>query len=282
MPPKSQSAGARRDAANAAQTLVYDAWEIPDRAKRIELAQTALRIYPDCADALSVLADAEYLPFKKLDLYEQALAAARRTLGEAYFENEDNVGEFYHLLETRPYLRACHGVAYASWRVGDRKRAIELCDDVLRLNRSDNLGLRYTLGMLLVEEQSEAARRELQELVTSSRSYEPKETTWYYLLSLALYQETGSPTEAARAELIHGFRANRFVPDLLIGDAPLPINPSEGYAAGDSNEAADLALLTRNAWLQTSGALVWLRAEWEKFRKRSRARSTDSRSLGRR
>jgi hypothetical protein len=44
-------------AIDRAQDLVYDAWEAPSAKKRRELAEEALRISGDCADAYNILAD---------------------------------------------------------------------------------------------------------------------------------------------------------------------------------------------------------------------------------
>lgn len=53
-----------------AQDLVYDAWEAPTKRQRVSLARKALKIFPDCADAYSILADAARTAEEALDLYQ--------------------------------------------------------------------------------------------------------------------------------------------------------------------------------------------------------------------
>lgn len=60
-----------------------------------------------------------------------------------------DVGHFWGLLETRPYLRTRLGLAHALWTAGRRAEAVQHLQDMLRLNPNDNQGVRYTLARLL-------------------------------------------------------------------------------------------------------------------------------------
>jgi hypothetical protein len=62
--------GRQSNAVAEAQQLMYDAWEAPTRQRAVELAQKALSISPDCADAYSFLAEqtAESME-EAIDLY---------------------------------------------------------------------------------------------------------------------------------------------------------------------------------------------------------------------
>ena len=53
------SFSSRRTEQEMAQDLMYDAWDTEKRKTRIELAQKALSIFPDCADAYNLLAEDE-------------------------------------------------------------------------------------------------------------------------------------------------------------------------------------------------------------------------------
>jgi tetratricopeptide (TPR) repeat protein len=131
-----------------AQALLYRAFEEPDEQQRCQLAQDALAICPDCADAYVLLA--EHAPSRKeaLRLYEQGVAAGERALGAEAFQRD--VGHFWGLLETRPYLRARLGLAHALWTAGRRDEAVRHLQDMLRLNPGDNQGVRYTLAGFLL------------------------------------------------------------------------------------------------------------------------------------
>jgi len=102
-----------------AQDLVYQAWEIPNPAKRISLAKQALGICPDCADAHMLLAEEQALnPEESIESFRRAVEAGERALGTACFE--EDVGHFWGILETRPYMRARWALACAHWEFGDR------------------------------------------------------------------------------------------------------------------------------------------------------------------
>lgn len=81
------------------------------RAKRRALANKALSLDPDCADALVLLAEQAMHANEAMDLYERAMRAGERKLGEEFFE--ENRGHFWGIFETRGYMRARFG--YARW-----------------------------------------------------------------------------------------------------------------------------------------------------------------------
>lgn len=96
--------------AEQAQELMFEAWEAPTRKQAIALARKALRLSPDCADAYNLLAEATTKTYEDaLELYRQGMEAGARALGKATFKRD--VGYFWGLIKTRPYMRALSGVA---------------------------------------------------------------------------------------------------------------------------------------------------------------------------
>lgn len=92
-----------------AQDLVYEAWNAKDK-RRVRLARQALRISPDCADAYVLLAEETARSLEEVrDLYEQGVKAGERALGPDAFK--EFRGDFWGILETRPYMRARAGLA---------------------------------------------------------------------------------------------------------------------------------------------------------------------------
>lgn len=76
-----------------AQELIYQAWEIPNPAKRISLAKRALEICADCADAHMLLAEEQSQnPEQAIEQFRRAVAAGERALGAKCFE--EDVGYF--------------------------------------------------------------------------------------------------------------------------------------------------------------------------------------------
>ena len=104
-------------------------------------------ISPDCADAYVLLAEQAKSRKESLQLYEQAVAAGERAIGPDAFTGD--VGHFWGLLETRPYMRAREGLAHTLWTLGRREEAAGHLLEMLRLNPGDNQGVRYTLASWL-------------------------------------------------------------------------------------------------------------------------------------
>jgi tetratricopeptide (TPR) repeat protein len=129
--------------------LIYDAWESDDPAERAAMARKTLKIYPDCADAYVLLAEIATTPAQTLELYRRGVAAGERALGKRAFV--EDVGHFWGLLETRPYMRARAGLALSQWVRGQHDEAIARWRAMLILNPNDNQGIRYVLAARLLE-----------------------------------------------------------------------------------------------------------------------------------
>jgi len=118
--------------------------------RAVALAKKALDISPDCADAYVLLAEEAAKSLDEIiDLYRQVVEAGKRALGKEAFS--EDVGHFWGILETRPYMRARAGLAQFLWEAGRREEAIEHYRDVLRLNPNDNQGIRDVLMPHLIE-----------------------------------------------------------------------------------------------------------------------------------
>ncbi len=141
--------------------------DLLDRARRargrrtLVLARQALGIWPDCADAYSLMASRAPDPEAALDLFTQAVAAAERALEPGIFEEE--AGHFWGRIETRPYMRAREGLAQVLLVLGRLAEAAEHFQEMLRLNPNDNQGVRESLINVLIvldrDEEAAEARR---------------------------------------------------------------------------------------------------------------------------
>jgi tetratricopeptide (TPR) repeat protein len=127
-----------------AQETMYKAWDEPNAARRLHLAHQALKESEDCADAYVLLAEEEADTLEQaFQYYQEDVAAGERALGKRYFR--ENAGHFWGLMETRPYMRALAGKANCLWRLKRVDEAIEIYQELLRLNPGDNQGIRYIL-----------------------------------------------------------------------------------------------------------------------------------------
>ncbi|MGE5754399.1 MAG: DUF6930 domain-containing protein [Planctomycetaceae bacterium] len=243
-----------------AQDLMYEAFESHDPMERVGLAKKALELCPDCADAYVLLAEHTKNRKEALDLFEKGVAAGERALGPEAFR--DDVGHFWGLIETRPYMRAREGLASTLWTMGRRDEAIGHLQDMLRLNPNDNQGVRDTLaGWLLAEERDE-------ELARLFEQYDEETTHWAYSKALVAFRQHGDTPESRRL-LQRARKANQHVPAYLLGQKPLPLERPGWYSPGDRNEAILYAGGALSGWKETPGATAWLKAT-EQTTKRSK------------
>src|SRR5215204_211012 len=230
-----------------AQDKMYEAWEARSRKARVRLAREALAISPDCADAYVLLAEeTARTSDEALKLYEEGMCAVERALGPEAFA--EDAGNFWGVLETRPYMRARAGVAESLWEMGEVARAVEHYQELLRLNPGDNQGNRYPLARLLLQEGKNEELGALLEEYGEDASAE-----WSYTRALWLFRSEGESPRASRT-LQEAFDGNRFVPIFLLDLEPLPDDPPE---YGGESEAVDYVFSNGAYWIDTPGAFEW-------------------------
>jgi tetratricopeptide (TPR) repeat protein len=241
-----------------AQDLMYDAWESSGK-RRVELAYRALEISKDCADAYALLAEETARSLEEgKQLYEMAVKAGERALGPKAFK--EDVGYFWGILETRPYMRARAGLAQSLWLLGEREQAIEHYREMLRLNPGDNQGIRYILANCLLEEGLDEALGKL------LNEYQGEVAAgWLYPHALWIFRREGASAKA-NASLKKALKRNRFVPPYLLGARRLPKHLPEYIGLGDESEAVAYAAEAIKGWQKTPGALEWLGGQWVRLR----------------
>jgi len=235
-----------------AQDLMYEAFEAQG-ARRVALAREALAISPDCADAYLLLAEETAASADEAcELLEQGVAAGERALGPEPFE--EDVGHFWGILETRPYMRARAALAETLWALGRREEAVDHQRDLLRLNPNDNQGVRYRqAGWLLSLERYE----ELDELFAAYQ--DDTAAAFAYTRALAVFRREGDSARA-RQLLEEARELNPHVPAYLSGRKRLPRRLPDYVGFGDDNEAVDYAASATALWARVPGALTWLEA----------------------
>lgn len=233
-----------------AQDKMYEAWGARSRKARVRLAREALAISPDCADAYVLLAEeTARTPEEALKLYEEGMRAGERALGPEAFT--EDAGNFWGVLETRPYMRARAGVAECLWEMGKAARAVEHYQELLRLNPGDNQGNRYMLARLLLQEGRD------EELGALLKEYEEEASAeWAYTRALWLFRHEGASPRAS-CTLQEAFDENRFVPLFMLGLQPLPEDPPEYISPGEESEAVDYLINNGDYWVDTPGASEW-------------------------
>jgi tetratricopeptide (TPR) repeat protein len=245
------------------QEIMYRAFDARGR-RRIQLAKRALEVSPDCADAYVLLAEEAATLDTSLDLYRQGIAAGERAMGPDTMRDE--VGHFWGIVATRPYMRAKMGLAQCLQDMERTDEAIGHYQDLLRLNPHDNQGVRdILLPLLLVVGQDSAAGTLLLQYADDASA------TWKYGWTLwAFRQEGDSP--AAQKRLRAAVKANRHVIAYLSGKAPIPDMLPDSYALGSNEEAILCADGLFEAWRVTPGADRWLSAAKPRPKRKPQAR----------
>ena len=136
------------------------------KKKKLEFAQKALESDADCLDAEVMI----------LELTSKV--------------DDDSIGDFWGILETRPYMRLLYKLVTALKECGMYRKASEICQEMLRLCSNDNLGIRYTLMHLYAHLEDEAGANILREQFADDNSSQ-------MLLPLSvLYYKTGDADKA--------------------------------------------------------------------------------------
>ena len=237
-----------------AQDLMYEAWEAGSERERVRLARKALEVSPDCADAYVLLAEeTAHSAREAADLYARGVAAGERALGPAFFDEER--GHFWGLVETRPYMRARHGLAQALWALGKRREAIGHLQAMLDLNPGDNQGVRYLLldWLLLVGDDPAVAS-------LLARYPDDGMAGWAFGAALHAFRTDGD-TARSRDLLRQANETNPHVAPYLLGRKHLPRTRPQMIGLGDDSEAVDCAVGQMAAWQSARGALDWLRQQ---------------------
>lgn len=238
-----------------AQDIAWEAWDSPDRRKRISLAKKALAVSPLCADAYVLLALNEArTPDDAITLYRKGVDAGERALSKHAFR--DDVGFFWGILETRPYMRARHGLATALWQAGSHNEVIAHYEALITLNPDDNQGVRYLLiDCLLIRGRDGEANALLERYKDDESSH------WLWAGALAHFRRSGD-SDRARKALTFARATNPHVTDYLLRRRKLPSSSSDYISWGGEDEAAAYVAHTgATAWEASPGALIWLEAQ---------------------
>ncbi len=240
---------------DAAQDVMYEAWEEQSPSRRIALARKALLISPDCADAYVLLAqESVRSPKVAAELYRKGMEAGERAIGSVKFKEFE--GHFWGILETRPYMRARFGLAQLLWELGERGEAVGHYQEMIRLNPNDNQGIRDVLIACLLD-----LNRNNEVHALLGQYKDDPTAQMAYSSALVAFRMNGD-TPQSRNLLFIALQGNRFVPSYLLGAKRIPRNLPDHVGFGDKSEAVAYSGDNMSAWKSTPGALEWLRMNW--------------------
>ena len=185
---------------------------------------------------------------------EALLAKARKQLEkEGYFE-DDSIGEFWLMTETRPFMRVYGAYMDELMHGGKLRLAVEAGLDMLRLCENDNLGKRYDLmNCYLALEDEEAAE------ALHSR-YERESSTMFLLPLSVLCYRLGKEDKAQQylKELMEvNADTKKFFTAILSGRPPKIEHSPYGYRPGTLDEFEECVNLRTKTYTDCSEYWSW-------------------------
>ena len=252
---------AEADAKVRAQDLAFEAMEATSEAQARKLSKRALRLDPDCVDAIVTLTDLDANATQDaIAGFKRAVEAGERSLGAAFIA--EHKGQFWLLLETRPLMRALEVLAETSKSVGLYLDAIAVYERMLELNPNDNQSARYPLLALYL------TVGDLKGAGSLLRRYKD-DAMAVFAWGRVLERLLAGDKVAAGAALRKARTANPFVEQYMTGQMPLPDEEPEGYSPGSEEEAALCLIELSRAWDKHREAVLWLfdQLEVERVRK---------------
>jgi tetratricopeptide (TPR) repeat protein len=244
---------AEADAKDEAQEVAFAAMEAGSAAEARKLAKRALRLDPDCVDALVVLTDLDArTKQEEIAGLRHAVEAGERSLGAKFIR--ENTGHFWLLIETRPYMRALESLAGTCKSVGLNLDAAGIYEKMLELNPNDNQGVRDPLlGLYLALGDLKGAGR----LLEKHKDDAMANFVWGRVLERFLAGDEAG----ARAALKEARKVNHFVQEYLTAKMRIPEELPEMYSPGSEEEATLCMEHVGLAWSQRKEAVFWLLGE---------------------
>lgn len=230
-----------------AQQLIYEAWETSSESRKKQLAQKALELSKDCADAYIIMAECAKID-ARVGWYRKAVAAGNRVLGDGWEKRYRGIG--WDAIETRPVMRAMEKLARSLQWEDEFDEALSLYQGLLELNPNDNQGTRYWLAPCLLE------MRRYDDLNQLFKTY-PTDVgaTFIYTKALARFIKYGA-TDLSSAALKAAYQSNPHVPKFLADLYELPDESPDVVEFGEESEA--VAYAVDNAYLWEEDALIWV------------------------
>lgn len=125
---------------------------------RLEYLRQALALNPKDIELAALVLSymKEYSDIERLGKMDEILKKEEKRLKAAgYFKHD--MGDFWLVIETRPYMKVLSGKLNLLITLGRTRDAIALAEEMLKLCENDNLGIRHTLMTLyalMIEEKS--------------------------------------------------------------------------------------------------------------------------------
>ena len=242
--------------AEKADDLMYEAYQQEGR-KGLNLARKALETDPESVRALIHLAQYETEPEKAEALLEKAIQFAEKKLGEVFFKK--NRGNFWGIVETRPFMTARYDIARCKELLGKDEEAMKIYQEMLKLNPNDNQAVRVELARLYLKHYKLDLYHKLY------KKYKEDTSAWWtYHFAYFAFLVYGERNTSSNA-LINAVKSNEYVIRILTTEEALPEDLSDYYAPGSKEEASYYLMDNLELWTRDIRAIEWLVREYKKI-----------------
>lgn len=232
--------------------ILDEAYAAQDEREAAKYAKQALKLDPDLLDARIVLVRT-YEPEKQKRELEKLIKGEWQRLIDEKICDDSDIGIFYGIVETRPYMRARYVYMDLLEQMNKLRMAIAEGEDILRLNKNDNMGVRYKLMKLY------AMLEDGEKLENMAAEF--REANIDFLLPQAIYYYKTDNLTKARRILKQMYMSNQYI--LNAFDDTIDEYDEEieedfsfgGYRIGRASEVMS-ALLENSQLMETSMAFV--------------------------
>jgi len=224
----------------------------------LKYARKAFQMDKDLLDAQVLIAELTSESSEDLKKkYEKIIEHTESHLKKSDVLIDENIGHFWGILETRPYMRVRHSYIELLISQGKFKKAIKECEELLVLSEGDNLGIRYKLISLY------ACFEDEKNVISLHEKFDSESSSQMLLAIIALYYKLDED-EKAKAYLKKLMTINRDMEEVF-GDIEgllekiMEEDINIGMYRPDSKEELMVAM-SDSAFLYTTspGFLFWI------------------------
>ena len=148
--------------AKTADDYLELAEETQDKTKADKYIRKAMELEPENLDVINASLDlGDDTPWEHYQKLIAAVSKGTELMEKKGLMTEENIGNFWGIFETRPYMRLRNRYMDFLLEAGMYKAAANECEELLRLSENDNLGIRYCLIHLYAFLENEEAALKL-------------------------------------------------------------------------------------------------------------------------
>ncbi|MDD3339823.1 MAG: hypothetical protein PHS82_13325, partial [Lachnospiraceae bacterium] len=116
------------------------------KAQALKFAKKALLLDPDNIDAKVMVTEitTEH-PYEMVGKYQALIAYAKEVMDRKGYLNEETIGDYWGITETRPFIRLYSNYLNLLIECGMMRQAARIGEEIIKYNEGDNLGIRFML-----------------------------------------------------------------------------------------------------------------------------------------